>query len=146
MECEDLAASISLLSDCEKVIPSKVVVDKDDEMLMLVFDEARGVGDVKNRRHAFMDKLMNVGKLFSKDSRSGETLLKSAKEALLMEKIQIEQQRLGVDEMYWVGNKRFKEEQEEQKEEEDEYDKEVEERKHRDANVRDVIPCLFFLC
>nr|GEV82139.1 hypothetical protein [Tanacetum cinerariifolium] len=101
MECEDLATSIGLLSDCEKVVPSEVVVDKDDEMLMLVFVEALGVGD----------------------SRSGETLLKSAKEALLMEKIGLEQQRLGVDEMYWVGNKRYEEEQEEQEEEEDEDDK-----------------------
>nr|GEZ05359.1 hypothetical protein [Tanacetum cinerariifolium] len=28
-----------------KVVPSEVVVDKDDEMLMLVFNEALGVGD-----------------------------------------------------------------------------------------------------
>ncbi|GJT07667.1 hypothetical protein Tco_0842129 [Tanacetum coccineum] len=44
-EGEDLSASIGLLSDCEKVVPSKVVVDKDDETLVLVFDEALGVGD-----------------------------------------------------------------------------------------------------
>nr|GEX25182.1 hypothetical protein [Tanacetum cinerariifolium] len=87
----------------KKVVPSKVVVEKDDEMLMLVFDEALGVGD--GVAHPW---------------RSGETLWKSAEEALLMEKIQIEQQRLGVDEMYWVGNKRYEEEQEEQEEEEDE--------------------------
>ncbi|GJV04277.1 integrase, catalytic region, zinc finger, CCHC-type containing protein [Tanacetum coccineum] len=42
---EDLAASICGLSDCEKVVPSEVVVDKDDETLVLVFDEALGVGD-----------------------------------------------------------------------------------------------------
>ncbi|GJT37854.1 RNA-directed DNA polymerase, eukaryota, reverse transcriptase zinc-binding domain protein [Tanacetum coccineum] len=36
-EGEDLSASI--------VVPSKVVVDKDDETLALVFDEALGVGD-----------------------------------------------------------------------------------------------------
>nr|GEY69096.1 hypothetical protein [Tanacetum cinerariifolium] len=64
-------------------------------------------------------------------------LLKSAEEALLMEKIWMEQHRLGVDEMYWVGNKRYEEEKEEQEEEEDEDDKEVEEGKHGDANVRE---------
>nr|GEW08613.1 hypothetical protein [Tanacetum cinerariifolium] len=172
MECEDLVASIGLLSDCEKVVPSEVVVDKDDEMLMLVFDEALGVGDdelkefdmisddyeinwhlrsvinptskdlksrsakVKNRRRAFMDKLMNDGKLLSKDSIRDREPYLHHEFALLMEKIQMEQQRLGVDEMYWVGYKRYKEEQEEQKEEEDEDDNEVEEGKHGDANVR----------
>ncbi|GKD84747.1 aminopeptidase M1-like protein isoform X1 [Tanacetum coccineum] len=44
MEGEDLAASIGLLSDYDKVVPRKVVVDKDDETLVLVFDEALGVG------------------------------------------------------------------------------------------------------
>nr|GEU60158.1 putative receptor protein kinase ZmPK1 [Tanacetum cinerariifolium] len=42
---KDLAASICGLSDCEKVDPSKVVVGKDDETLVLVFNEALGVGD-----------------------------------------------------------------------------------------------------
>nr|GFB75495.1 hypothetical protein [Tanacetum cinerariifolium] len=169
MEGEDLAASIGLLSDCEKVVPSEVVVDKDDETLVLVFDEALGVGDVfcekvslliiyqqnchpehppclnlcrplsgntvKNRRRAFMDKLMYGGKFFFEDSirdrepylhhefvgkfqdQSGmrmsrpgekwpETLFRRAEEALLMEKIWMEQQRLGVDEMDWVGNEK----------------------------------------
>nr|GEY16438.1 hypothetical protein [Tanacetum cinerariifolium] len=110
MEGEDLAASIGLLSDCEKLVPSKVVVDKDDETLVLVFDEALGVE---------------------------MTLLRRSEEALLMEKIRMDQQRLGVDEMDWVGNERREEEQEEQAEEEDEDDYEVEEGKHGDANVRE---------
>ncbi|GJY95282.1 coiled-coil domain-containing protein 97 [Tanacetum coccineum] len=95
---------------------------------------------VKNRRRAFMDKLMNGGKLFSEDSmRDREPYLHhEAEEALLMEKIRMEQQRLGVDEMDWVGNERREEEQEEQEEEEDEDDEEVEEGKHGDANVREV--------
>nr|GEY29170.1 hypothetical protein [Tanacetum cinerariifolium] len=63
MEGEDLAASTGLLSDCEatirliiwevdlvslkiiEVVASEVVVDKDDETLVLVFDEALGVRD-----------------------------------------------------------------------------------------------------
>nr|GEV35550.1 aminopeptidase M1-like isoform X1 [Tanacetum cinerariifolium] len=45
MEGEDLAASICGLIDCEKVVPSEIVVDKDDETLVLVFYEAFGVGD-----------------------------------------------------------------------------------------------------
>ncbi|GJU26148.1 phosphoglycerate kinase, cytosolic [Tanacetum coccineum] len=261
---EDLAASIGLLSDCEKVVPSEVVVDKDDETLVLVFDEALGVGDgvseikfsgvvaslqeihsllqegvsadnisaklspwasalfefvppfirkqrygsldelkefdilsddyeinwhlrsvinptsedlksrsakVKNHRSAFMDKLMYGGKFFSEDSmrdrepylhhefvgkfqdqsgrrmyRPGEKwseTLRRTEEALLMEKIQMEQQRLGVDEMDWVGNERLEEEQEEQEEEqeeeEDEDDEEVEEGKDGDVNVREML-------
>ncbi|GKB39931.1 RNA-directed DNA polymerase, eukaryota [Tanacetum coccineum] len=122
---------------------------------------------VKNRRRAFMYKLMYDGKLFSEDlmrdrepylhhefvgkfqDQSGrrmsrhrekwsETLLRRAEEALLMEKIHMEQQRLGVDEMDWVGNDRREEEQEEE-EEEDEDDEEVEEGKHGDANVREML-------
>nr|GEV82757.1 coiled-coil domain-containing protein 97 [Tanacetum cinerariifolium] len=124
---------------------------------------------VKNRRRAFMDKLMYDGKFFSEDSmrdrepylhhefvgkyqdQSGrrmsrpgekwsETLLRRAEEALLMEKIRMEQQRLGVDERDWVGNER-QEEQEEQEEEEEEEDddEEVEEEKHGDASVREVV-------
>nr|GEY77386.1 kinesin-like protein KIN-12B [Tanacetum cinerariifolium] len=151
----------------QKVVPSKVVVDKDGDMLMLVFDEALGVGDgyisacidicylsnpecygslltldelkefdMLSDDYEINWHLRSVINPTSKDLRSGETLLKSAEEALLMEKIGLEQQRLGVDEMYWVGNKRY-EEQEEQEEEEDEDDKEVEEGKHGDANVRE---------
>nr|GEW36982.1 coiled-coil domain-containing protein 97 [Tanacetum cinerariifolium] len=151
MECEDLAASIGLLSDCEKVVPSEVVVDKDDEMLVLVFDDALGVGDeihsllregvsadnISAKLSLWASALFEFVLPFIRKQRSGETLLKSAEEALLMEKIQMEQQRLGVDEMYWVGNKRYEEEQEEQEEDEDEDDKEVEEGKHGDANVRE---------
>ncbi|GKB63563.1 coiled-coil domain-containing protein 97, partial [Tanacetum coccineum] len=40
-----------------------------------------------------------------------ETLLRRAEKALLMERIRMEQQRLGVDEMDWVGNDRREEEQ-----------------------------------
>ncbi|GKB04119.1 coiled-coil domain-containing protein 97 [Tanacetum coccineum] len=122
---------------------------------------------VKNRRRAFMYKLMYDEKLFSEDlmkyrepylhhefvekfhDQSGrrmsrhrekwsETLLRRAEEALLIEKIRMEQQRLGVDEMDWVGNDRREEEQDEE-EEEDEDDEEVEEGKHGDANVREML-------
>ncbi|XP_071689385.1 uncharacterized protein [Rutidosis leptorrhynchoides] len=106
---------------------------------------------VKNRRRAYMDKLTHDGKFFSEDamrdrepylhhefvgkfqdqsgrrmSRPGEkwseTLLRRAEEALLMEKIRSEQQRLGVDERDWVGNEGPQEEQEEEEEEEEEED------------------------
>lgn len=125
---------------------------------------------VKNRRRAYMDKLMFDGKFFSEDSmrdrepylhhefvgkfqdqsgrrmsrpgeRWSETLLRRAEEALLMEKIRSEQQRLGVDERDWVGNERQQEEQEEEEEEdeeeeEEEEEDEVEEGSGADVNVR----------
>nr|GEX96101.1 aminopeptidase M1-like isoform X1 [Tanacetum cinerariifolium] len=40
-----LAQCLSSLSQYKKVVPSEVVVDKDDETLVLVFDEALHVGD-----------------------------------------------------------------------------------------------------
>ncbi|XP_076894567.1 uncharacterized protein LOC143546895 [Bidens hawaiensis] len=103
---------------------------------------------VKNRRRAFMDKLMYDGKFFSEDSmrdrepylhhefvgkfqdqtgrqmsrpgeRWSETLLRRAEEAVLVDKIRREQQRLGVDEREWVGNEPQQEEEEEEEEEEE---------------------------
>ncbi|KAL8263716.1 hypothetical protein R6Q59_021846 [Mikania micrantha] len=108
---------------------------------------------VKNRRRAFMDKLMFDGKFFSEDSmrdrepylhhefvgkfqdqsgrqmsrpgeRWSETLLRRAEEAFLVEKIRQEQQRLGVDERDWAGNERQEEE------EEDDDDDDVEDVNH----------------
>lgn len=127
-----------------------------------------------------MDKLMFDGKFFSEDSmrdrepylhhefvgkfqdqsgrrmsrpgeRWSETLLRRAEEALLMEKIRSEQQRLGVDERDWVGNERQQEEQEEEEEEEEEEEDEVEEGSGADVNVRgkmhqhEVIICFMFV-
>nr|XP_043630975.1 coiled-coil domain-containing protein 97 [Erigeron canadensis] len=115
---------------------------------------------VKNRRRAYMDRLMFDGNFFSEDamrdrepylhhefvgkfqdqserrmSRPGErwseTLLRRADDDLLVEKIRSEQQRLGVDEREWVGNERKSDEEEEDEEEEDE----VEEENHGDVNV-----------
>nr|GEY93110.1 hypothetical protein [Tanacetum cinerariifolium] len=65
MECEDLAASIGLLSDCEKVVPSKVVVDKDGEMLMLVFDEALCVGDGETNMFSILVLILNITQVFN---------------------------------------------------------------------------------
>lgn len=108
-----------------------------------------------------MDKLMFDGKFFSEDAmrdrepylhhefvgkfqdqsgrrmarpgeRWSETLIRRAEEALLVEKIRREQQRLGVDEREWVGNERQQEEQEEEEEEEEE---EIEEGNDGDDNV-----------
>lgn len=116
---------------------------------------------IKNRRRAYMDKLMFDGKFFSEDAmrdrepylhhefvgkfqdqsgrrmarpgeRWSETLIRRAEEALLVEKIRREQQRLGVDEREWVGNERQQEEQEEEEEEEEE---EIEEGNDGDDNV-----------
>ncbi|XP_024961448.1 coiled-coil domain-containing protein 97 [Cynara cardunculus var. scolymus] len=118
---------------------------------------------VKNRRRAYMDKLMFDGKFFSEDAmrdrepylhheflgkfqdpsgrrmarpgeRWSETLLRRAEEGVLVEKIRREQQRLGVDEREWVGNERVQEEQEEEEEEEEEED-EMEEGNDGDINI-----------
>ncbi|CAM8880630.1 unnamed protein product [Rhodiola kirilowii] len=111
---------------------------------------------VKNRRRAFMDKLMYDGKYFSEDAmrerepylhyeyvgkfqdmtgrrmaRPGErwsdTLMRRTEEAIIVAKIRGEQQRLGVAEKDWVGNERLQEEEMEELEEiEEEEEEEVE--------------------
>uniref|UniRef100_A0A3N7FT25 CCD97-like C-terminal domain-containing protein n=1 Tax=Populus trichocarpa TaxID=3694 RepID=A0A3N7FT25_POPTR len=104
---------------------------------------------VKNRRLAYLDKLVLDGKYFSEDAmrerepylhhefvgkfqdpsargmarpgeRWSETLMRRCEEAILVSKIREEQQRLGVDEMEWVGNERNQQQQEEEEEEEEE--------------------------
>lgn len=116
---------------------------------------------IKNRRRAYMDKLISEGRYFSEDSmrerepylhheylgkfqdpygrsmarpgeRWSETLMRRAEEAILLTKIRGEQQRLGVDESEWVGNERGREEEEEEEEEEDEEEEEEEEEDEED--------------
>ncbi|KAJ6394189.1 hypothetical protein OIU77_023420 [Salix suchowensis] len=111
---------------------------------------------VKNRRLAYLDKLVLDGKYFSEDSmrerepylhhefvgkfqdpsargmarpgeRWSETLMRRCEEAILVSKIREEQQRLGVDEMEWVGNERNQQQQEEEEEEEEDEEQDVEE-------------------
>ncbi|KAL6008535.1 hypothetical protein ACLOJK_034047 [Asimina triloba] len=103
---------------------------------------------VKNRRRAYLNKLIRDGQYFSEDamrerepylhheyvgrfqdrtgrclSRPGErwseTLMRRSEEAILLSKIRGEQQRRGVLEKDWVGNE-VQEQQEEEEEEEDE--------------------------
>ncbi|XP_028762225.1 coiled-coil domain-containing protein 97-like isoform X2 [Neltuma alba] len=96
---------------------------------------------VKNRRRAYLDKLMCDGDYFSEDAmrerepylhheyvgrfqdqsgrgmarpgeRWSETLMRRSEEAFLVAKIRGEQQRLGVAERDWIGNERIQEEEE----------------------------------
>ncbi|EXC26762.1 hypothetical protein L484_023378 [Morus notabilis] len=116
---------------------------------------------VKNRRRAYLDKLICDGNYFSEDAmrerepylhheyvgkfqdlsgrnmvrpgeRWSETLLRRAEEAILVAKIRGEQQRLGVAESDWVGNERNQ--QEEEEEEEEEQEEEEEEEEEQEAN------------
>ena len=102
---------------------------------------------VKNRRRAYLDKLVCQGHYFSEEAmrerepylhheyvgrfqdqsgrrmarpgeRWSETLMRRCEEAALVAKIRGEQQRMGVPERDWVGNERFQEEEEEEEEEE----------------------------
>ncbi|KAL5750777.1 hypothetical protein ACOSP7_025380 [Xanthoceras sorbifolium] len=104
---------------------------------------------VKNRRLAYLNKLIGDGHYFSEDAmrerepylhheyvgkfqdlsersmarpgeRWSETLIRRAEEAILVAKIREEQQRLGVDEREWVGNERNQQEEQEEEEEEEE--------------------------
>lgn len=52
--------------------------------------------------------------------RWSETLIRRAEEAILVEKIRGEQQRLGVAQSDWVGNERERQEEEQEEEEEEE--------------------------
>lgn len=104
---------------------------------------------IKNRRLAYMNKLMVDGSYFSEDAmrerepylhheyvgqfqdpsgrsmarpgeRWSETLMRRSEEAFLLEKIRGEQQRLGVARSDWVGNEREMQEEESEEEESDE--------------------------
>ncbi|KAI3840078.1 hypothetical protein MKX03_017279 [Papaver bracteatum] len=116
---------------------------------------------VKNRRRAYLDKLINDGTYFSEDSmrerepylhheylgkyqdlfgrsmaRPGEkwsdTLMRRYEETILVTKIRGEQQRLGVDEKEWVGGDVKQQEEEEEEEEEDEDEDDKEPAKEND--------------
>lgn len=111
---------------------------------------------VKNRRRAYLDKLILEGQYFSEDAmrerepylhheyvgkfqdpswrsmarpgeRWSETLMRRSEEAILIAKIRGEQQRLGVAERDWVGSDRNQEEEEEEEED-------TEENEAKDAN------------
>ncbi|XP_074304013.1 uncharacterized protein LOC141638499 [Silene latifolia] len=119
---------------------------------------------VKNRRRAYMDKLVSEGHYFSEDSmrerepylhheylgkfqdpygrsmaRPGErwsdTLMRRAEEAILLRKIRSEQQRLGVPESEWVGNEGRKEDEEEMEEEEEDEEEEDEDSDEEDNDT-----------
>ncbi|KAG1359231.1 coiled-coil domain-containing protein 97 [Cocos nucifera] len=104
---------------------------------------------VKNRRRAYMELLIRGGEYFSEDSmrerepylhheylgrfqdpfgrvlsrpgeRWSETLLRRCEEAMLVEKIRREQQRLGVARRDWVGSGGEEEQEEEEEGDEDE--------------------------
>uniref|UniRef100_A0A7N1A562 CCD97-like C-terminal domain-containing protein n=1 Tax=Kalanchoe fedtschenkoi TaxID=63787 RepID=A0A7N1A562_KALFE len=122
---------------------------------------------VKNRRRAFMDKLIYDGQYFSEDAmrerepylhyeyigkfqdmtgrrmaRPGErwsdTLMRRSEEAMLIAKIRSEQQRLGVAEKDWVGNERLQEEEtDEMEEEEEEEEMEEEEEEEKERQVNE---------
>lgn len=121
---------------------------------------------VKNRRRAFMDKLIYDGQYFSEDAmrerepylhyeyvgkfqdmtgrrmaRPGErwsdTLMRRSEEAIIISKIRGEQQRLGVAENDWVGNERLQEDEMEENEEEEEMEEIEEEEEEEDARVED---------
>ncbi|MCL7032841.1 hypothetical protein MKW94_020839 [Papaver nudicaule] len=118
---------------------------------------------VKNRRRAYLDRLMNDGNYFSEDSmrerepylhheylgkyqdpfgrsmaRPGEkwsdTLMRRYEETILVTKIRGEQQRLGVDEKEWVGGDVKQQEQEEEVEEEEEEEDDEDEKEPATEN------------
>jgi len=60
--------------------------------------------------------------------------MRRCEEAILVSKIREEQQRLGVDEMEWVGNERNQQQQEEEEEEDEEEDEEEEEHDVEEGN------------
>ncbi|GMQ04580.1 hypothetical protein CsSME_00049942 [Camellia sinensis var. sinensis] len=117
---------------------------------------------IKNRRRAYMDRLICDGKYFSEDAmrerepylhheylgkfqdpsgrrmarpgeRWSETLMRRSEEAILVEKIRREQQRLGVAQRDWVGNEREQQEEEEEEEEEEDEDEDEERKETEDG-------------
>ncbi|CAF1908214.1 unnamed protein product [Brassica oleracea] len=110
---------------------------------------------VRNRRLAYLNKLVSEGQYFSEDDirdrepylhheyvgkfqdsmsrnmarpgeRWSETLMRRAEEAALVSRIREEQQRLGVAECDWVGNENMEESEEESEQEEVETEEEEE--------------------
>ncbi|KAK4745241.1 hypothetical protein SAY87_011553 [Trapa incisa] len=108
---------------------------------------------VKNRRRAYLSKLVNDGQYFSEDAmrerepylhheyvgkfqdpgsrgmarpgeRWSETLIRRCEEAFLVSEVRREQQRLGIAERDWVGNERQQQEHMEEEEEEEEENEE----------------------
>ncbi|KAG8382199.1 hypothetical protein BUALT_Bualt05G0051900 [Buddleja alternifolia] len=119
---------------------------------------------IKNRRLAYMDKMIMAGNYFSEDAmrerepylhheyvgrfqdpsgrsmarpgeRWSETLIRRSEEAILVEKIRGEQQRLGVAESDWIGNEREIQEEEEEEEEEEEDDDDKSESETEEVGV-----------
>uniref|UniRef100_A0A1J3IYF5 Coiled-coil domain-containing protein 97 n=1 Tax=Noccaea caerulescens TaxID=107243 RepID=A0A1J3IYF5_NOCCA len=111
---------------------------------------------VRNRRLAYLNKLISEGQYFSEDAmrdrepylhheyvgkfqdligrnmarpgeRWSETLMRRGEEATLVARIREEQQRLGVAESDWIGNEKMEEEEDEEEEEESEEEEEEEE-------------------
>ncbi|XP_022736743.1 coiled-coil domain-containing protein 97 isoform X2 [Durio zibethinus] len=111
---------------------------------------------VKNRRRAYLNKLVCDGQYFSEDAmrerepylhheylgrfqdlsgrsmarpgeRWSETLMRRCEEARLVAKIREEQQRLGVAQKDWVGNESYPQQEEEEEEDEEEEEEEEEE-------------------
>ncbi|OIT20806.1 PREDICTED: coiled-coil domain-containing protein 97 [Nicotiana attenuata] len=111
---------------------------------------------IKNRRRAYLDKLVNDGQYFSEDAmrerepylhheyvgkfqdpsgrsmarpgeRWSETLMRRSEEAMLVKKIRDEQQRRGVAQSDWVGFDNQELEKVEEEEEEEESEEEEEE-------------------
>ncbi|XP_058764840.1 uncharacterized protein LOC131638296 isoform X2 [Vicia villosa] len=121
----------------------------------------------KNRRRAYLDRLMIAGQYFSEEAmrdrepylhheyvgkfqdrvgrgmaRPGErwsdTLLRRCEEAAIVAKIRGEQQRIGVPQRDWIGNEGFQEEEEEEEEEEEDVEeKEIVERRLPHPSVTD---------
>ncbi|KAF8117154.1 hypothetical protein N665_0012s0158 [Sinapis alba] len=119
---------------------------------------------VRNRRLAYLNKLVLEGQYFSEDAmrdrepylhheyvgkfqdlmgrnmarpgeRWSETLMRRAEEATLVSRIREEQQRLGVAECDWVGNEKMEESEEESEQEEVETEDEEEEEEEKSAGA-----------
>ncbi|PKA46131.1 hypothetical protein AXF42_Ash015422 [Apostasia shenzhenica] len=111
---------------------------------------------VRNRRRAYMERLIREGEYFSEDSmrerepylhheyvgrfqdpagrvlyrpgeKLSETLMRRCEEAMLVRKIRGEQQRLGVAKKDWVGGEGDEEDDDEEEEEEEEEESEASE-------------------
>ncbi|KAL5064224.1 hypothetical protein RYX36_025961 [Vicia faba] len=121
----------------------------------------------KNRRRAYLDRLVIGGQYFSEDAmrdrepylhheyvgkfqdrvgrgmaRPGErwsdTLLRRCEEAAIVAKIRGEQQRIGVPQRDWIGNEGFQEEEEEEEEVEEE-EEEQEEEEEEDGEEKETV-------
>lgn len=122
---------------------------------------------IKNRRRAYLDKLVNDGQYFSEDAmrerepylhheyigrfqdpsgrsmarpgeRWSETLMRRSEEAVLVKKIRDEQQRRGVAQSDWVGFDNQELEKMEEEEEEETEEEEEEEEEEEDEQEEEV--------